>query len=643
MPLVVEENRVPPEYRQRKWGNLQGGKKILYLNEYIKKKQKERVPFAITGAPGSGKTFEIIKLYLDFKREFEKTGNWLPILIFINALPAQIFEQVHSGAHCLRDFVEKYLIETGYPEKVIKYIIANLYGSKVVFLFDALDELPNKKDYEKAIEVISEQFIQNNLKSHDWRFILSCRTEDYDSKLNLIELEIQPLSSSQIESFYKKNRSPNSRKEKERQQAWTRLNSGTIVWFQPYISNPYFLAIMLESISYDKPEEINEPTNLATLFDHTIWRELRKIDKIKLPIHFLESFKPLCSIICFLLMEKTSRGKIATFDLSLPEDLREFLEYCNELAKNNIEPFRSILIYIDHQFNSKEQSPNHFIVAKLSQRLADEDTVEILIDQSMNPDKVPKNLDLFKQKYPRHPICSFFDDETYTKTVNAISDMSNGVAKFIFNFICLNICISVLDVGIKRRLVKIDFGKKFVVRNFGHRRLMEYFAALYLDNRKIDFSGRSQNLWYKQTICILAAITSDLDWFFQTADSDKDSDLFNLVDACYFIHQNHAIEHPKYFIDIISRLEKIAFQPESSIHAYQALRGIQKLIMAGHLKEDVKLIKLSEQIIKSGEDISLFRVCTSILLDLDKMNVLNQKMRFSFLMHCFRNILSIKV
>ncbi len=641
VPLsAVISERIPPEFIERKIGGFRGERKISNLNAFIKKTQKDRIPFAITGEPGSGKTFELVKLYSDFRKEFKNTKDWLPILIFINELPPYIFEQIQNENHALRDFIKEYLARTKYPNEVAIYITKNLYRLKIVFLFDALDELPNKENYELAIKVISEQFIKKNQKQHQWRFLLSCRTEDYDTTLDVIEIEIQPLSAEQIEAFFKKKYLPDSKKEKKRMQAWSRLKSNDMLWFQRYISNPYFLAVMLESIEDAALGEKTEPTDLKDLFKKTIKRELSKVEQSELPDDFQRSFEQFCSIISFLLVEKTSLRKNSLFDLSNSEDLEKFFTLCNELASRNTDPFSSLLDYLENKVNRQSENLDAHAIIKLG-RLFNENILHGLSVMISDSDRLMDGNAALLTKYQKL-LDPFFSNETELPglIVKFIFDISSDKVNFIFNFACLYMCFFIVEIGTARGLLKTDSHKKFIIKSFRHRRLMEYFAALYLNNNKIVFDKKARNLWYKQTLCLLAAITSDLDWFFKSSNYETESDLFHLVDACYFVPQKHTAAYEKYFMDISTRLEDIAFKSKSSIHSSRALKGIHKFILAGHLNPSNKLAK---QIMGSAANVSLYRIGTLILLDLDQKGLLNYKFYISFLIQCLRNICSIKI
>lgn len=639
---VSESERIPPVFI-KKVGNLPTGKTISNLNKFIKKNQDYRIPFALTGAPGSGKTFELVKLYDDYREAFRSTKNWIPILIFINEIQPDVFKQL-TGKHALKEFVISYLKKTGYDEKIVHFFEKNFYKLKLLFLFDALDEIPEKDDYNFALMRIKE-FIKD-VELNKWCFFLSCRTEDFDSRLDLVILEIQPLTSKQIDMFFKKKRVPNSQQEKLRILAWKKLKGSEMPWFQPYIANPYFLSIMLDSIEYSILENTDTPVNMRELFRSALKKELFKANNPAMSVSFYHTFEIFCSIVAFFLLEKSSGKTNSRFDIVSEDDLLNYFKTCNLLSKKGIEPFFSIFNLIEHVFSGPNR--DWILYSKASANLGkflEYGAIGNLTIETI--DEINRNFDtsncahILKRNIENLKLYSNLDiDVLVRKVVSVIKSISNKESEFAFLCVTFVAYSLIINVGLERRLLRVDPINNSAITGYRHRRLLEYFGANFIDLTKVNFSAKVEKLWYKQTLCILSAITTDLEWFFCELDTNESDNLFTIADIIQFVHPQFSEKKPKYFDAVISKLHFIIAKSESLSKSYKSLRAIYNIVLAGHW-EPPKVF--AERLIALANEIPLFNLCLNILALLDGKNRMDRKIRFRFIKKCIRNVLSARI
>lgn len=645
---VISNERIPQLFK-----DLESGDRIENLNKFIRSSKKQRTLLAITGGPGSGKTFELVKLFYDFKKEYSYYHDWFPILIFINELSADSFKNINPN-DSLRMFFVEYLKTTGYLDDVVSYLIKHFFNLNIIFLFDALDEIPQKSQYEQAIKVISEDFIREskNNKKTDWRFLLTCRTEDYDTKIPLDQINIEPLSSKQIELFFKKNKNLNMHSRWRK--AWKRVNLPDMNWFEPFKSNPYFLTLMIARIKDTIETRGDIPFDISELFKKTIERELFKsvkggkyaFDLSEVQPEFRETFEFFCSIVAFFLIEKKEN---AVFNPYSPKDISIFLKVCKVIKSRTHEPFKSIINYIEYLegYPNKNLTNSNLLssefVPYLNYEKFQKKILKIIgeLVKDHTKDKYKDELKKLSRTLFIDKNLKDFDDleDVSNKVLSKIFDFTNNKQDSIFYFVCFLIFLFIINIGIKKQVFRVDQTERYVIKGFRHRRIMEYLAALFIDTIKFDFRRNANNLWYKQTLCILAAISTDIQWFFRTLNHEDKDSLFTLVDACQFIHPRQANKSKDFFLLIINRLKDQISKSDSPMISYHSLSGMHKMIMAGHWEPD---ISFTEQLIEMSKDISMFRICLNILLELDKKNKLNKALYFYFVTSCLRNIISLK-
>jgi hypothetical protein len=567
-PLNIEEvkvalsatlsNRIPTTLLEVRPPPLGGRRRIANVSEALRTSKKDLTPYAITGPPGSGKTFEMLKLYADYRNAFRhQDRDWLPLLVFVNELPPKVFEDP-TTSHSLRDFVVAYLRHTRYPSAVCDHFANRASEYRCVVLIDGLDELPDKGSYEDAFRCIKEYFVPE-AKRRGWRLILTARTEDYDPRAGMIELELEPLSPRQMEKLYAKHSGKSqSSMARTRHRAWTRLSLAHIPWFQPYISNPYFLALMLEAIEDGIPAGRPYPVSLRDLFARALRRELLKRGGAA-SIGEGRAEEMCLAVIAFTLLNRTVDKQPVQVDLGDSEDLMIVAQLARSVSTDT-EPFCSLW-----QFSAASGSAADIPLDRLFRLLGPGLCAEIREKRrALEEDPGAGSAD---------PLTRGLLSKLGATGLRA--DSREAVAMVLAGYLIRRLAQRAVDAGLLRADANL------VATSFRHRRLMEYLAALYLMARPAALAARAHNLWYKQTLLILAAIADEPRWLIEAAATGGPDDFVLAGELVASVHPDVVSADPNLVGLVVGPLAAVVSGPIDPPRQLQALACLRSLVVAG--------------------------------------------------------------
>jgi hypothetical protein len=543
----------------------------------------------------------------------------------MNEMPPNVFSSVRHSGDPLRELLTAYYRRLDVPNDTIDHLLSRLHEMRVVFLFDGLDEIPNKDEYILATEILGAAFLATAVHT-EWRLLMSCRAEDYDGRLEVTELQIQPLSAKQIDSFFKRKKSPSSVAEKRRMRSWRRLKSLDLAWFQIYSANPYFLAVMLESLEDAALSGLSEPRDINELFEKTIRRELRKVPDADPAALFENIFRLIGETVSLILIRKSSRHEDAVFDLADRSDAQLLARMCKELAERQIEPF-----YTVHEACVRRLAIGRTIPADqmLLSRCLDDITVTHVNELLEAADDQASLTQVFV-----NGLGALVRDEVVAQRVatNAL-DSERGNTNPVFVLCCAHICAQVIARGTRLNLFARVPGAPYAIRSFRHRRVMEFLAATAIDRRRTLPDGQEMNLWLKQTICMVAAISANPAWLLQSLLEEPAVTTYDIADVVYYVHRQHAETCRSLTATLASRLA-VAGAGDSAVDGIRILGSYYKLVVSGHVALEPAVIST---LVEKGQDVSLYPLVLRLLDSADADGILPVGLKWKFLRDCARN------
>lgn len=555
------------------------GTLITDLNKFLRKHNEQKQPMAITGPAGSGKTIELIKLYADFRPSVGSPEGFVPVLVFLNTLPSGAFRDLPSQGG-LKQFLREYVSAAGYSDDVMRAFPRIMDEHRLLVLLDGLDELPDKSEYEAAIKTIGDQFIQE-VQRLGWRLLLSARTEDYDARIQMIELAILPLTEDRVEGLLRSGRKRGSFRGPEAIRA---LRDGELKWFERYKSNPYFLTLLMDALEHGA-----RPRNMQELFRKAIERELSKADPGAFTASNHGDIEACCGVLAYLLLAKTLNHTGAQFDFNDPADVRAFLLCCARAA-NEMSPFKEIFAEESQSDRGEPpgagQGPTAFMNLVLEAARAGRDYS------------------------PRVVTAMVVSAELFERVVR---------------------------IGIEKRLIRTDPKAPSVVVGFRHKRLLEYFAALYLEESQYPPEGPVTNLWYKQTLCILTGITSDLRRVLDAIGYDEPQRALLAGEAASFAHANSAAM-ARETLDGLAKvlLGEIQKGPATRV-ALSALQVLRDMAVSGVWMPSDAIVEIA---IARASDPAAFLLCRDMLARIAADRGLAMRTVARFVVAGLRNIVS---
>jgi len=156
----------------------QRGEEVTDARQPIREYQR----VVLLGEPGAGKTTTLLKLVVDYARQAQTDAESL--------LPVFVPLREYNGEQPFASFVQQKL----------GILQAHTAGLRVVYLFDALNEMPRRSADGRDLVAEVRDFLRDK---SDW--VLSCRVRDYQDELAAIgklgKVRIKPLEPPQIQDF----------------------------------------------------------------------------------------------------------------------------------------------------------------------------------------------------------------------------------------------------------------------------------------------------------------------------------------------------------------------------------------------------------------------------------------------------------
>ncbi len=235
-PRTARRRRSRAKFEYQEW--IPTGEDVKHVKLESLREAVDKYPCVILlGDPGCGKTTALEYLAYQFSDQPDKLPVFLHLSEFDSSLSLEDFiiqgwggllEAGHWGAKELAANMEEYL-----------------KAGKLLFLFDALNEMP-LKGYRERCSVLRRFIDQRSVQGN--RFLVTCRILDYNEELSgLQRVEVQPLSDDKIQQFLK-NELPG-----EWPSLWQTLTQSDDSQYRllEMARNPYMLTVMIDVFEED--------------------------------------------------------------------------------------------------------------------------------------------------------------------------------------------------------------------------------------------------------------------------------------------------------------------------------------------------------------------------------------------------------
>ncbi len=192
---------------------------------------KSKDPIVVLGEPGAGKSVSLSKVMLTLAREgLSQQAPKLPIYLrlglFTRALTGGGDEMVEFARESLRGL-------GGHAKRIEKDLDRYLDQGRVVFLLDAMDEMP-RGDFDERFEAVKKL---NRLTPN--KILCACRELDFQEDFPFLRARIQPFDRDRIKRFLRGTLSELGR------EAFKEILSPANR-FRDMAHNPFFLKLLAE-------------------------------------------------------------------------------------------------------------------------------------------------------------------------------------------------------------------------------------------------------------------------------------------------------------------------------------------------------------------------------------------------------------
>ena len=334
-------------------------KKSGNLLKCLRKYNKGKTVFLLSGKPGSGKSTALIKLCSDMLENFRKKGK-IPIYINLKYWRGNWTYENSPEVEDLKAFVKDRLEEElrGFDISVAKYIKNNfvqLYNEgQLYFLFDSFDEIPCLMGSDAENDLIDKisstiyDFLTIGKQSGGVIASRKIKGPTRNLKSN-VTLEIQDFDAEHIKKTFEKNKW-NKDGEIVLGSTWIDLlrdNEGLL----SLCGNPFYLTLLID---YCKSADINDglPKNQMVLYTHFLENQMKKqhINSCN-----KDKIVDVAKNIALIMHKSKDSGLECSCDellyhMSKTSDTQDYLEYLNEMRICRMDEKKETVTFIHRRF-----------------------------------------------------------------------------------------------------------------------------------------------------------------------------------------------------------------------------------------------------------------------------------------------------
>lgn len=239
----------------------QAGEKLDDLRDAITKHGKMR--FVILGEPGCGKSTTLERLALDLARQRlnDPLRAKIPLLVDLESFKETPIDPDIFLRNCWR----KTGLATGYDECVL--------NGEVCFLLDGINQMPFEK---RADRIDSLRKWVHRLSSGNWA-VFTCRSLDYQLRLNLPEVHVQHLDANQMQRYLEIRLSGDEQRRKKVADELERCLRSGDHRFMDLARNIFMLTLLVERAIEGKPLTGNRAVLMEDLALRRLDREFQNM------------------------------------------------------------------------------------------------------------------------------------------------------------------------------------------------------------------------------------------------------------------------------------------------------------------------------------------------------------------------------
>jgi len=557
---------------------------------------------ALIGEPASGKTFEMAKIFAELAQRW-KPGNPLPILIFVNSLSRKILSEVLSSEDPkIQRVVIRYLrespgIEPEFPKNFVNLLEDKWLSLKPVLLFDAIDETPDKKNYEDLVSLIQKSAERMR---NEGTIVISCREGDYSGRGNFVQLKILPLSHQQIIEHYK-HADPKGWKVDSTLELPIAKN------LSHYLTNVYFLRLFLDwGLDENRRDKLPDEGSIQDLFQPMFTRELKKFG-----IKFSGEEKYLQDALAPIAYVLTHQALPVN---PMQQEAEEQSNRSPGLALYDPKVLGAIVSANQTDVKAKwRQVAGKYVEALVAGSKTDSLAVELVGEigkaEELNPflKEIQElkswdtaSLSEFVAKWincwdpeplegERKIELPDKERKILAKEMERFLQQKQSDTERITKAFTVALTYRAIIWSIKAGLLRVDPENRYILA-FRHQRIREYLTAYYIEATGfVEFleNKYTNNSWWQQTLNMLAAITIKPDFMLEKVLQDKSSRhsvefdperVLAAAQCAQYLPRNRRLKCQKQIGQICDALLGQAFQGNNPVNQVLALSEVGPMV-----------------------------------------------------------------
>ncbi|HEX8584220.1 MAG TPA: hypothetical protein VF680_07410 [Allosphingosinicella sp.] len=237
----------------------------------------------ITGEPGAGKSVLTQEIHASLLQGLEQGRHSLvPLVVFASDLKLEVLRAANDSPSPLKHLLVHYFgADPGSPYSwVTRFIEAHWNAYDFVIIFDGLDEIAQRSEYER-IQLELKRVIATELDSELHRvrrFFLSCRFgDDIGLFSDGISIPLRGLQTEEERARFCQNMVRNynlAPADRDYVERALRRNSKSLSSVDLFRRNPYFLSMLLEYFRKRPPEPLDKTIDFEFLIERYLAREI---------------------------------------------------------------------------------------------------------------------------------------------------------------------------------------------------------------------------------------------------------------------------------------------------------------------------------------------------------------------------------